>query len=73
MVYRDLTVAMRKRYVDFVENSDFHKIKEDLWKEKKYCITRRLNPNNRRSLEQRFYNPNIFREFDKYYKRKKRS
>ena len=73
MVYRDLTVAMRKRYVDFVENPDFHTIKEDLWKEKKYCITRRLNPNNTKSLGQRFYNPNILQEFDKHYKRKKSS
>ena len=73
MVHKDLTDAMRKRYKDFLENSEFHKLKKKIRKEKKYCIIRRLNPNNPTSSTQHFYNPNIFQEFDKHYKRKKNS
>ena len=73
MTFHDLTAVMRKRYRNFVENSDFHKLKKKIRREKKYSIVRYLHPNNPKSQKKHFYNSNILQEFDKHYIRKKNS
>ena len=73
MTYRDLANTMKRRYGNFLENRDFHKLRKDLEKEKKYAIVRLLHPNNPKSSRQRFYNANILQEFDKHYAHRKRS
>src|SRR5882672_200582 len=70
--YRDLTDAMKKRYSDFLENSKYHKLREGFQAEKKFCITRHLNPKKPDSSSQRFFNPNILQEFDQHYERRKK-
>ena len=70
MTYKSLTKRLRGRYSDFVENKTYHRLRKKLETDKRYCITRFLNPGNSRSSRQRFYSPNILPEFDKHYLRK---
>lgn len=55
---------MKRRYGNFLENRDFHKLRKDLEKKKKYAIVRFLHPNNPKSSRQ---------QFDKHYARRTRS
>jgi len=68
--YKELTNAMKRRYEDFLENKDFHRIRKPLEKENRYVIVRLLDPRNPGSTKQRFYSPNILQEFDKHYGRR---
>ena len=38
ITYRELADTLKQRYVDFRENKDFHRIRQILEKENKYCI-----------------------------------
>lgn len=71
--YKRLTGQLRRRYSDFLENNDYHKLRKSLESEKKYCIERLLDPGNPRSSKKRFYNSNILTEFDKIYTKRKKS
>ena len=73
MTYRDLANALKRRYDNFIENKDFHKLRRALEKEKKYAIVRLLNPDNPKTPTQRFYNANIMQEFDEHYTRRKKA
>jgi hypothetical protein len=68
LTYRNLSDKLRERYSNFLENQEYHDIRQPLENERKYCLVRFLNPNKPESSKQRFYNPNIFQEFDKRYK-----
>jgi len=68
--YEDLTKALKKRYSDFKQNNKFVKLKKNLEREKKYCKERRLDPRNPKSSMQKFYSPNLIKEFDLHYTRK---
>ena len=68
--YRDLTTNLRKRYSDFIENGDYHRLRRPLEKNKKLVLTRSLNPDSPTSSKQRIYNANIVSEFDKHYQRR---
>lgn len=70
MTYKELTNALRRRYQRFLENENYHVLRRPLETNKKYCITRLLHPTNPKSSKQRFYNTNIFQEFDKHYARR---
>lgn len=72
LTYRELTNALRRRYSNFRENRSYHRIRKEIEQENKYCLVRLLNPNNPKSTKQRFYNPNIFQEFDKHYEKRKK-
>ena len=72
MSYRDLADAMKRRYEDFLENKDFHKIRQELESQRKFAIVRLLNPKNPKSSKTRFYNANILQELDKSYKRRQK-
>jgi hypothetical protein len=73
MTYRDLTDTMKRRYDDFLENMQYHRIRKIFEQEHKYCIVRVLHPGNPTSSKQRFYNPNILQEFDKHYAIRRKS
>ena len=66
--YPQLTDLLKRRYSDFMVNAEYHQIRRKLEKDRKYAIERLLDPSNRKSSRQRFYNPNIIQEFDKLYK-----
>lgn len=70
LTYKELTNALHRRYQHFLANQNYHAIRRPLETNKKYCITRLLHPTNPKSSRQRFYNTNIFQEFDKHYERR---
>lgn len=71
--YKRLTAQLRRRYSDFIENNDYHRLRKPLESERKYCIERLLDPGNPRSSKKRFYNSNILTEFDKHYTKRKKT
>lgn len=73
LTYRALTDSLRRRYSDFREGETYHRQRRKIEQEKKYCITRALDPRNPKSSKQRFYNPNILAEFDKHYTKRNKS
>ncbi|MEZ5047068.1 MAG: DUF3644 domain-containing protein [Chitinophagaceae bacterium] len=68
--YDKLTNALNKRYSDFKANKQYHDIRKPLMKNKKYCKTRLLDPNNSKSPKKDWYGTEIFKEFDKHYTKK---
>ena len=70
MTYDLLTAALVKRYSDFMVNAKYHKIRQDLEGERKFCFPHPLNPTKPKGAVQRLYNSNIFQEFDKHYTRR---
>jgi hypothetical protein len=64
--YGELCKALR-RIPGFKENGFFHKVRRPLENDPRYCRERQLNPRNKRSSKQRFYNPNIVAEIVKHY------
>jgi hypothetical protein len=67
IIYRDLIELLRRRYSDFKEADKYHRLRRKIEQEKKYCITRALDPRNPKSAGQKFYNTNIVVEFDRHY------
>lgn len=68
--YRVLTKNLKKRYSDFIENNSYHAIRRPLEEDKKFVLTRYLNPDNPTCSKKRFYSPNIVNEFDNHYQRR---
>ncbi len=69
--YAILTKRLKNRYSDFKITKKYHSIRKRLSKSKRYCNERFLDPGNPKSPKKSFFNPNIIKEFDKHYKRKK--
>lgn len=67
--YAILTSRLKRRYVNFIQNQDYHKIRKKLEENSKLCRTRFLDPGNLNSTKKRFYSPNIVAEFDKHYRK----
>jgi hypothetical protein len=67
--YRQLTEKLAERYPYFKVNNKFHNIRMPLIKDKRYVMSRYLDPNNPNSSKKDFYSPNIINEFDKHYTR----
>ncbi|MCE5227002.1 MAG: DUF3644 domain-containing protein [Porphyromonadaceae bacterium] len=65
--YDVLTTRLSKRYSDFKTNAQYHRIRQQLEKDKKFAYVRFLNPKNPKGGKKTFYNPNIQKEFDKQY------
>lgn len=65
--YDVLSTRLSKRYSDFKMNSNYHKIRKPLEKDKRFAHERFLNPKNPNGGKKIFYNPNIQKEFDKHY------
>ncbi|MCF6466047.1 DUF3644 domain-containing protein [Clostridium sp. Cult2] len=68
--YGQLTDKLRDRYSDFKVNKDYHSIRKKSSKDKRYVMSRYLDPDNKNSAKKDFFSPNILNEFDKYYNRK---
>ena len=68
--YQILTTRLRRRYLDFKANADFHASRRPLEQNPTYCMTRLLDPGNPHSSRKRFYSPNIVAMFDPHYTRR---
>jgi hypothetical protein len=64
--YRDLCRALHK-VPSFKENDQFHRVRKPLEDDVRYCRVRQLDPRNKKSSRQKFYNPNIVSEIVKQY------
>ena len=63
---------MRKlvvRYSDFKRDVKFNNIMRVLQVNRKFCYERLLYPDNAKSQKSRYYSSEIFKEFDKHYKK----
>jgi hypothetical protein len=69
--YKELNRTLRKRYTDFKENQNYHKIRTDLAGNRRYCRLRYLDPNNPKSSKKPFFSKEIIHLFDPYYTKKK--
>ena len=68
--YDRLTEECRKRYKDFKAVQNYHDIRKQLLKDKRFGEIRFLDPGNAKSPKKPFFNPNILQELDKHYTRK---
>lgn len=68
--YAILVKRLSDKFLDFIRNKYFYKIKNDLESNAALCNSRYLDPGNPNSLKKRFYNPNIIKEFEKHYTKK---
>ncbi len=67
--YASLTDECRRRYRDFLINKKYHGIRKPLKQDRKYCLVKRLDPDNPKSPKQEWYSYAIFSELDKHYTR----
>lgn len=68
--YQVLSENLAARYADFKRNNKYNELRKKLLKDKRFSITRQLDPNNPKSAKQSFYSELVYREFDKHYKKK---
>ena len=65
-----LTTRLKKRYSNFSVNQEYHKRRKELQKNQKFGYERLFDPNKPQGSKKVFFNPNIQKEFDKYYIKK---
>lgn len=68
--FKDIYNKCTSRYSNFIKNEKFWKILKLIKQNEKSAYKRKLNPKNKKSLEQYFYNGNVFQVLDKYYLKK---
>lgn len=68
--YDVLSKQLSKRYIDFKMNDKYHRLRKSFEGDKRFAHIRLMNPRNPKSGQKVFYNPNIQKEFDKYYTKK---
>jgi Protein of unknown function (DUF3644). len=67
MEYKELTAKLKKRYSNFVVNSEYHEQRKILEADQRFCIRYPQNPKNPNGASKKMYGVAIFSEFDKYY------
>lgn len=65
--YQHLMTKLQKRYINFSQNQEFHKIKKQLEGDPNLCYTNYLDVKNKKGSAKKYYFPNILEEFDKHY------
>ena len=70
--YNTLTTNLKARYSDFKITNKYHDLRKSLKNNQRYCKIRKLYPNKPDSKSKtEYYSSEIFKEFDKYYTKKK--
>jgi len=70
--YAKLTEQCRQRYMDFKENSDYHKFRRLYEKDVKCAYIRYLDPTNINGSKKTFYNEAMLVRLDKHYQKSKK-
>jgi len=68
--YTNLTKNLYARYKDFKSNQKYHRLKKEFKKDRKFCFTKQLDPDNPKSAKKDFYSLLIYKKFDKHYNKK---
>ncbi len=68
--YQKLLNKLTKRYSNFKQNSQFHKIKKEICKNLEFAGERYLDYEKMSGTKKTYYSPNILKEFDKHYTKK---
>ncbi len=68
--YAKLTAECQRRYSDFLANQKYHDIRQPLKGDRKYCLVRRLDPDNPNSAKQEWFSRAVFTELDKHYEKR---
>ena len=68
--YAMLTDECRQRYSDFMINQKYHDLRMPLKQDKKFCLIRKLDPDNPKSAKQDWFSRAILTEFDKHYQKR---
>lgn len=63
----ELIPKLKERYKDFKMDKEFFKLKKELELNPNYCGEKCLDPKRKNSPKKKFYNSDIFKEFDKKY------
>lgn len=71
--YRDLVARCKDRYIDFKQDSKFHRIRKAIVAKQTVSKTRILNPRSAKSAKQNFFSTSVLGEFDSHYKRRRSS
>ncbi|MGM0944508.1 MAG: DUF3644 domain-containing protein [Bacteroidota bacterium] len=70
LTYDEVRLKAKDRYSNFKQNQDFNQLMKKIKKDNKLHHERKLDPNNPKSLKKAYYSTNIWKEFDKFYKKK---
>jgi len=68
--YATLLSKCKERYSDFKQNNDFNAIMRCIKRNGKLHYSRKLDPENKKSVVKPFYSTNIWQELDKHYTKK---
>lgn len=68
--YKTLTEKCKARYNDFKCNQDYHDIRKELAKDRRFAAIRYLNPDNTDGIKMTFFNANTLNELDRHYAKK---
>lgn len=67
---KELIPTLRERYIDFKQDKKFLDLKRSLEKDSTYCGERYLDLKRKTGTKKKYYSTEIFKEFDKHYKKK---
>jgi hypothetical protein len=65
----ELIPKLKERYKHFKMDKNFYKLKKELEQNPNYCGEKFLDTKRKTGPRKKFYNPDIFKEFDNYYKK----
>jgi hypothetical protein len=65
--YTRLTEECRKRYASFKLDDNYHRLREDLLKDKRFGTIRFLDPGNPKSAKKPLFSPSILSQLDNHY------
>jgi hypothetical protein len=66
----DLVKKLKDRYIDFKQDGTYQKYKAPLQDDPKYCRKRLYNPKRPKSGSKNFFSSEVFKVFDKHYKKR---
>ena len=67
----DLLPKLTNRYTNFKQDKNFHRLKKELESKEEFCGIRYLDFNKQTGTKKKYYSPNILKEFDKHYTKKR--
>lgn len=67
--YKDICYKCRGRYSNYKQNKKFNKIMNEIKNDEKISHVKKLDETNPKSPQKTFYNSNIFKTLDKFYKK----